>query len=46
MTIPRAIILGLGLIAVLYFTDRIVTGIAQCESFDACPYAREFGGPR
>ena len=44
MTIPRALILALGFIAVLHITDRVIAGMVQCEAANACPYAREFGG--
>ena len=46
MTIPRALILALGFIAVLHITDRVIAGLAQCEAANACPYARDFGGVR
>ena len=44
MTRTTALILALGFVALLHFTDRIIAGLAQCEAAEACPYAREFGG--
>ena len=42
MTRTAAIILALGFVALLHFTDRIIAGLAQCEAAETCPYATQF----
>ena len=46
MTRATAIILGIGFVVLLHFTDRIIAGFVQCDAARACPYSTDAGGSR
>ena len=46
MSRTAAIILALGFVVLLHFTDRIIAGFVQCDAAQTCPYSTEMGGER
>ena len=46
MTRATAVILTIGFVVLLHFTDRIIAGFVQCDAARSCPYSTEMGANR